>query len=93
MLLAPNVAAHSYYDSVYLKIFTGKLKTFVFCHCILDLRNFFLLKNPQICNTWIYRELGPTSVRQTRTVELEWLEHLWDHENMFETRVVRANEC
>ena len=27
------------------------------------------------------------------TVELQWLEHLWDHENMFETRVVRASEC
>ena len=27
------------------------------------------------------------------TVELQWLEHLWDHENKFETRVVRANEC
>ena len=27
------------------------------------------------------------------TVELQWLEHLWDHENMFETGVVRANEC
>ena len=26
------------------------------------------------------------------TVELQWLEHLWDHENLFETRVVRANE-
>ena len=26
------------------------------------------------------------------TVELQWLEHLWDHENMFETGVVRANE-
>ena len=29
----------------------------------------------------------------TDTVELQWLEHLWDHENMFETGVVRANEC
>ena len=28
-----------------------------------------------------------------RTVELQWLEYLWDHENMFETGVVRANEC
>ena len=28
-----------------------------------------------------------------RTVELKWLEHLWNHENMFETGVVRANEC
>ena len=27
------------------------------------------------------------------TVELKWLEHLLDHENMFETGVVRANEC
>ena len=27
------------------------------------------------------------------TVELQWLEHLWNHENMFETGVVRAYEC
>ena len=27
------------------------------------------------------------------TVELRWLEHPWNHENMFETGVVRANEC
>ena len=27
------------------------------------------------------------------TVELQWLEHLWNHENMFETGVVRANVC
>ena len=27
------------------------------------------------------------------TVELQWLEHLWDHQNMFETGEVRANEC
>ena len=25
------------------------------------------------------------------TVELQWLEHLWNHENMFETGP--ANEC
>ena len=24
------------------------------------------------------------------TVELQWLEHLWDYENLFEARVVRA---
>ena len=29
----------------------------------------------------------------SHTVELQWHEHLWDHENMFETGVVRANEC
>ena len=27
------------------------------------------------------------------TVELQWLEHVWNHENMFETGEVRANEC
>ena len=27
------------------------------------------------------------------TVELQWLEHIWDHENMFKTGVVRASEC
>ena len=26
------------------------------------------------------------------TVEPQWLEHLWDHGNSFETRVVRATE-
>ena len=26
-----------------------------------------MLKSHQICNTWIYRELGPTWVRQTRS--------------------------
>ena len=26
------------------------------------------------------------------TVELQWLEHLWNHEHMFETGVARANE-
>ena len=26
------------------------------------------------------------------TVEPQWLEHLWNHENMFETGVDRANE-
>ena len=27
------------------------------------------------------------------TVDLEWLEHIWNHENMFKTEVVRASEC
>ena len=29
----------------------------------------------------------------TRTIELQWLEHLWDHKNMFEIGVVPVNEC
>ena len=31
--------------------------------------------------------------KKINTVELQWLEHLWNHENMFETGVVRAIEC
>ena len=27
------------------------------------------------------------------TVELQWLEHLWDHGNMFEVGVVGVSEC
>ena len=27
------------------------------------------------------------------TVELQWLEHFWDHEKMFEIGVARASEC
>ena len=30
---------------------------------------------------------------EPHTAELQWLEHLWNHENMFERGVVRANEC
>ena len=30
---------------------------------------------------------------QMNTVEFQWLEHLWNHENMFDTGVVRANQC
>ena len=32
-------------------------------------------------------------VRGDNTIELQWLDHLWDQENMFETGVVRANDC
>ena len=27
------------------------------------------------------------------TEELQWLEHLWNNKNMFETGIVRVNEC
>ena len=27
------------------------------------------------------------------TVEFQWIEHLWNHENMFEIGVVRGYEC
>ena len=30
---------------------------------------------------------------EKNTVELQWLEYFWNHENMLDTGVVRANEC
>ena len=27
------------------------------------------------------------------TVELQWLEHPWNYKDMFETAIVRADEC
>ena len=30
---------------------------------------------------------------KVNTVELQWLKHLWNCENIFETGVVLANEC
>ena len=29
----------------------------------------------------------------TFTVEVQWLEHLMNHENLFEEGIVRANDC
>ena len=33
------------------------------------------------------------SKHKVNTVELQELKHLWNHENMFETGLVRANGC
>ena len=48
-------------------------------------------------STYTMYDTEPLSVSETLyhaefTVEIRWLEHLWNHENMFETGVVRANE-
>ena len=33
------------------------------------------------------------NLKHQHTVELQWLEYLWNHKNMLETGVVRTNEC
>ena len=43
---------------------------------------------PDHCNIFLL-----LTGKETITVELQWLEHLWNHGNMFETRVVRAYGC
>ena len=37
--------------------------------------------------------LKPFSPKLANTVELQWLEHVWNHEIMFEAGVVPDNEC
>ena len=46
----------------------------------------------RICPTYSYIAKSKFSASFCVTVELQWLKHLWDHENLFETGVVRANE-
>ena len=36
---------------------------------------------------------GVNLIPLTYTVELQWLDHLWGHDIMFEAGVVRGNEC
>ena len=40
-----------------------------------------------------FRPLLGIMLHSVITVKLKWLEHHWDHEKMFETGVLRANEC
>ena len=47
------------------------------------------MSSPNVSKLFIYDNI----LLQLYTVELQWLEHLGNHENMFETGVVRANEC
>ena len=44
-----------------------------------------LLDKPQL--------YGKSFLFSVNKVELQWHEQLWSHENMYETGVVRANEC
>ena len=39
-----------------------------------------------------YLKAATTGDNQHHTVELQWLEHLWDYEHLFETEVVRVTE-
>ena len=48
--------------------------------------------SPLLLLIWSTALLFALSVTQY-TVELHLLEHPWNHENMFETGEVRANEC
>ena len=40
-----------------------------------------------------YHHSNQKNVISIVTAELQWLEHLWNHENIFETGEVRVNEC
>ena len=40
-----------------------------------------------------YMYVTTIALPDQNTVKLQWLEHFWNHENMFETEIVGANEC
>ena len=40
-----------------------------------------------------YKTDGASFLKLVSTVELQWFEHLWNHENIFETGVIRGCEC
>ena len=43
---------------------------------------------------WLHQTNAENQIFQSiHTLELQWLKRLWDYEFMFETGVVRANEC
>ena len=72
----------------YLLFISYICSTLIKCAMALSAARMVLLMN--LCVSFIM----PLSIYFIiNTVELQWLEHLWDHENMFETGVVRANEC
>ena len=50
------------------------------------------LNRKQLSHSHFYLPSQWWTTLEGNTVELQWLQHLWDHGNMFETGVVRANE-
>ena len=53
----------------------------------------FLLKTVRTSIPLDFYQVYFSMICRHNTVELQWLGHLWNYENMFETGVVRANEC
>ena len=65
-----------------------------------DLTHTYIALVPDMCPAvlikFAHAHIADVSINQSytyHTVKLQWLEHLWNHENMFETGLVRANEC
>ena len=60
---------------------------------ILPLCLFIFSFRTMVCIIRLSPLQGFLSKVKDNTEELQWLDHLWNHENMFETGLVRANEC
>ena len=58
---------------------------------------FMVSRSPEDGLIWrlfaIFLNVHMNIFQKPHTVELQWLEHPLNHEKMFETGVVRANEC
>ena len=59
-----------------------------FCLSELILEHKFIWTQDIFVTTYYIASLE--LIYMTNTVERQWLEHLWEHENLFETGVVRA---
>ena len=66
---------------------------FEYKHCTHALKVSALLNGIVRIELLLKAKPSTSTAKILTTVELQWLAHFWDHENMFETGVVRATEC
>ena len=80
----------SLFENIHSSLFSGKLKTFVFCQCIVDLRIFFILKILRSAThgsteNWVLHGLGRHVVRLWTVPNLGMADRefeLWTGSNM-----------
>ena len=64
---------------------------------IIGTHVFLIFFNMKVCCVFSLELELPDEVicgrQKSFTIELQWVEHLWNHENMNETGVVQVNEC
>ena len=79
----------SFFNNVFLSLLLPTSPVTLLCTTVLDKPEIYLGNRSTLEELSLHKDAG---VFKGNTVELQWFEHLWNHENMFETGVVRANE-
>ena len=67
-------------------IFFISARKFNVRHLTMFTSDFLTKRNVNLMEMLVIKE------EEANTVELQWIEHLWDHGKLFETWVVRATE-